>query len=85
MVWGWHWTMGTFDPDSEEGRPATLASHYRPLIGPYDSGDPDVLEYHTLLLKLAGIDGVVIDWYGTESPRSTQAGERSTTTMARRL
>jgi hypothetical protein len=64
-VWGWHWTMCSFDPDGKKGGPATLASHYRPLIGPYDSGDPDVLEYHTLLMKLAGIDGVVIDWYGT--------------------
>jgi hypothetical protein len=60
--WGWHWTMGTFDPANDHG---TLASHYHPIIGPYDSGDPDVLEYHALLMKLAGIDGVVIDWYGT--------------------
>jgi hypothetical protein len=65
QVWGWHWTMGTFDPEAKPAGPATLASHYRPIIGPYDSGDPDVLEYHTLLMKLAGIDGVVIDWYGT--------------------
>jgi Glycosyl hydrolase family 99 len=65
QVWGWHWTMGTFDPDGHSGGPPTIASHYHPIIGPYDSGDPDVLEYHALLMKLAGIDGVVIDWYGT--------------------
>ena len=63
--WGWHWTMGTFDPEGTKDGRATLASHYHPIIGPYDSGDPDVLEYHALLMKLAGIDGVVIDWYGT--------------------
>ena len=63
--WGWHWTMGAFDPDGKRrGKPA-IASHYRPLIGPYDSGDPDVIEYHALLMKLAGIDGVILDWYGT--------------------
>jgi len=57
--------MGTFDPEGRNsGRPA-LASHYRPLIGPYDSGDLDVLEYHALLMKLAGIDGIILDWYGT--------------------
>ena len=65
--WGWHWTMGHFDP---EGSDATgkrqIASHYYPMIGPYDSGDPDVLEYHTALMKVAGIDGVVADWYGSE-------------------
>src|SRR5262249_43986644 len=41
-----------------------IASHYSPLIGPYDSGDPAVVEYHLLLMKLAGIDGVIVDWYG---------------------
>jgi hypothetical protein len=65
QVWGWHWTMGTFDPGAIKGSVSTLASHYHPIIGPYDSGDPDVLEFHALLMKLAGIDGVVIDWYGT--------------------
>jgi hypothetical protein len=63
--WGWHWTMGVFKPEGEDSRQPAIASHYRPLIGPYDSGDPDVIEYHALLMKLAGIDGVVIDWYGT--------------------
>jgi hypothetical protein len=58
--------MGTFDPEGKGSLPPALASHYHPLIGPYDSGDPDVLEYHALLIKLAGIDGVVLDWYGTD-------------------
>jgi len=63
--WGWHWTMNHFDPDvidaSGERR---IASWYHPSIGPYDSADPVVLEYHVLLMKLAGIDGVIVDWYG---------------------
>jgi hypothetical protein len=65
--WGWHWTMGRYDPGRTDptGR-REIASHYYPLIGPYDSADPDLLEYHTLLLKVAGIDGVVADWYGSE-------------------
>ena len=63
--WGWHWTMGAFDPEGKKAGKPTIASHYHPLIGPYDSGDPDVIEYHALLMKLAGIDGVVFDWYGT--------------------
>jgi hypothetical protein len=64
--WGWHWTMGRFDPAKVvNGRPE-LASHYRPAVGPYDSGDLDVLEYHVLLMKLAGIDGVILDWYGPD-------------------
>lgn len=63
--WGWHWTMNYFDPDTadEDGR-RRIASHYYPLVGPYDSDDPDLLEYQVLLMKYAGIDGVIVDWYG---------------------
>ncbi len=71
--WGWHWTMNHFDPDKTEGAPVAGmsarpegASRYRPLIGLYDSGDPDALKCQVMLMKLSGIDGVIIDWYGTE-------------------
>ena len=63
-TWGWHWTMNAFNPDEIKNGERSIASHYRPLIGPYDSGDPVVLEYHLLTMKLAGIDGVIVDWYG---------------------
>lgn len=68
--WGWHWTMNRFDPDRVDasGR-REIASHAYPLIGPYDSNDPYVLEYHVLLMKMAGVDGVIIDWYGTSGLR----------------
>jgi Glycosyl hydrolase family 71 len=64
--WGWHWTMDHFNPDiiNPSGE-RQIASWYYPLIGPYDSSDPAVLEYHVLLMKLAGIDGVIVDWYGS--------------------
>ncbi len=67
-AWGWHWTMNRFDPETTgaDGLPL-LASHYHPEIGPYDSRDPDVIEYHLLLMRVAGIDGVAVDWYGTSS------------------
>jgi hypothetical protein len=66
QVWGWHWTMGHFDPEEMVGGKRAVASHFYPLIGPYDSGDENVLEYHLLLMKLAGIDGVIVDWYGLQ-------------------
>ncbi|HML23750.1 MAG TPA: glycoside hydrolase family 71/99-like protein [Aggregatilinea sp.] len=68
--WGWHWTMDHFNPSEtdENGRPQ-IASHFMPLTGPYDSGDPIVLEYQTLLMKASGIDGVIVDWYGIEDFR----------------
>jgi hypothetical protein len=62
--WGWHWTMNAFDPEQTTDGKRHIASHYYPLIGPYDSSDPAVIEYHLLLIKLAGIDGVIVDWYG---------------------
>ncbi|CAN5431556.1 hypothetical protein BH11ARM2_BH11ARM2_08980 [soil metagenome] len=57
--WGWHWTMGKMDPDKGE-----IASFYHPLMGLYDSGDPQAVECQILLMKFAGIDGVFADWYG---------------------
>lgn len=64
-AWGWHWTMNKFDPEKVDASgKRDIASHLYPLIGPYDSADPDVLEYHALLMKVAGIDGAVADWYG---------------------
>jgi len=44
-----------------------ISSVFYPLIGPYDSNDPDVIEYHVLSAKAAGINGFVIDWYLPES------------------
>ncbi|OGV43689.1 MAG: hypothetical protein A2X46_08415 [Lentisphaerae bacterium GWF2_57_35] len=43
-----------------------IASVYYPEIGPYDSGDPDLCEYHILLARMSGIDAFVCDWYGFE-------------------
>ena len=59
--WGWHWTMDTYNPNT------AIASHYMPLTGPYDSQDEAILEYQVLLMHLSGIDGVIVDWYGTEN------------------
>lgn len=67
--WGWHWTMNNQDPniiiDTQTGQ-RQIATHYYPLIGPYASQDSDVIEYHLLLMKYVGIDGVLINWYGVE-------------------
>jgi hypothetical protein len=62
--WGWHWTMNKYDPSVVNNGHREIASKYYPAIGPYDSSDPHVFEYHLLLMKIAGIDGVIIDWYG---------------------
>jgi hypothetical protein len=65
-IWGWHWTMNNKNPDIIlHGGRREIASHFYPLIGPYDTSHPDVLEYHVLLMKLSGIDGIMLEWFGT--------------------
>lgn len=63
--WGSHWTMENKNPENFVGDQREIASHFYPLIGPYSTNDPDLAEYHLLLMKYAGIDGILIDWYGT--------------------
>lgn len=66
--WGWHWTMSFFNPNTlNTNAYPEIASWFYPQAGPYDSADPKVLEYHVLLMKLAGIDGVIADWYGADN------------------
>ncbi len=65
-AWGIHWTMNTANPDNIDANgKREIAAHYYPAIGPYASSDKDVIEYHLLLMKYAGIDGLIIDWYGS--------------------
>ena len=61
--WGYHWTMANKNPNNVDatGR-REIASYYYPLIGPYDSGDKEVIENHVLMMKYAGIDGVLIEF-----------------------
>ncbi len=65
--WGSHWTghRRQHDPEQigEDGLP-DIWSHYHPRIGLYDSADPHAVECHLLQMKLAGVDGVIADWYG---------------------
>src|ERR1700733_11343385 len=54
--WGFHWTMNDRNPNiiGSNGQ-REIASYYYPLIGPYDSSDPYVIEYQMLLMKLSGV------------------------------
>ncbi|XP_063911388.1 glycoprotein endo-alpha-1,2-mannosidase-like [Zophobas morio] len=64
-TWGIHWTMDNEDPDVVINGKQDLASFYHPQIGPYASGDPDVVDWQLGVMKAAGISGVFIDWPGT--------------------
>jgi hypothetical protein len=62
-AWGQHWTMSNENPNivNDTGR-RQIASYYYPLTDPYASSDSNIIEYQLLLMKLSGIDGVLIDW-----------------------
>jgi len=76
--WGWHWTMNFYHPERMTGERREAASHYYPLLGLYDSNDPDLLEAHVLLMKFAGVDGVLIDWHGTDDFLDYGINQRNT-------
>jgi glycoprotein endo-alpha-1,2-mannosidase len=66
------WTMWKSDyadalhnPDVllENGHRDIAATSY-PLTDVYDTSDPALIEYQFLLMRLAGIDGIVVDWDG---------------------
>jgi len=64
-----HWTMQLDQKDGmylmDRYRSAgRVASHFTPLIGPYDSSDGKTISLHLELMRLAGVKGVIVDWYG---------------------
>jgi hypothetical protein len=83
--WGSHWTMANRRPDivSADGR-RDIASYFYPLIGPYASSDSDVLDYHLLLMKYAGIDGMIADWYGVQNVYDYPLIKRNTDSLFHR-
>ena len=83
--WGWHWKLKNRNPDNMFDGKREIASHYYPLMGPYDSADPDALECHVLLMKMAGIDGVIIDWYGIDDHWDYATNHRNTLAMIKAI
>lgn len=67
----WRWSSGGVERDPNNRRPDGLreiATVQYPLIGPYSSGDRDVVRYHCELAAAAGIEGLIVLWYGPGSP-----------------
>lgn len=84
--WGQHWTMGNCNPDQQDANgKRQIAAHYYPKIGPYASSDALVLNYHALLMKYSGIDGVMIDWYGLQDKYDYPANKRNTEELVKAL
>lgn len=56
-----HWAQGGASP------PASVGSSYFPARGAYSSGDPAVLAAHMGEIAGAGIDTVIVSWWGRGS------------------
>ena len=78
------WPMKTRTLFLPNGR-RQIASWFYPMIGPYASSDRDVIDYHLLLMKYAGIDGVIVDWYGTHNVLDYPLVKRNTDSLFNRI
>ena len=59
---GWqHWDQNGHQP------PADLYSSYFPALGPYSSSDPAVVERQMSQISAAGINEVIVSWWGRNS------------------
>ena len=56
-----HWSQNGHTP------PADIASNYWPAQGPYSSADPAVLAAQMSEIRAAGIDQIVVSWWGRGS------------------
>lgn len=50
----------TYDVDER------IAAHKTPLIGPYSSADRCTVQLQLELMRLSGVSGIIINWYGTQ-------------------
>ncbi len=87
------WLHWSWDPDGDGGLDpedrlpyvtgedglADLATAHYPLIGPYDSSDPHLIEYHIASAWASGLNGFVVDWYG---PKDDGGVDRATQRLA---
>jgi len=84
--WGMHWTMSTKNPNVvDQNGKRQIASHYYPLTGPYATSDANIIEYQLLLMKYSGIEGILIDWYGSSDWNDYGSNRRNTETIIEAL
>jgi glycoprotein endo-alpha-1,2-mannosidase len=56
-----HWQQRGYRP------PASISSAFYPARGPYSSSDPRVVEAHMAQIWAAGVDQVIVSWWGRGS------------------
>jgi glycoprotein endo-alpha-1,2-mannosidase len=61
-----HWNQGSRQP------PGTIASGWYPARGAYSSSDPAVLRAQMSEIAAAGVDTVIVSWWGPGSPEDAR-------------
>lgn len=56
-----HWNEAGHRP------PDTIAATMMPALGPYDSGDPAVIEQHARWMADSGVGAIALSWWGRDS------------------
>ena len=56
-----HWQQHGHTP------PADISSDYYPVLGPYSSNDPAVVDQHMRWLRQAGVGVIIVSWWGQGS------------------
>lgn len=72
------WTRNESETNSralakQRGDEPPPSSALRPLVGLYDSRDRAVADWHVALAKAAGIDALLVDWWGSHLGRDENA------------
>lgn len=67
-----HWTTQLYEQDGHylHDRYKTLgrvSAWWTPMIGPYESKKRETIRMQLKLMKLAGVEGVMLNWYGTQN------------------
>jgi hypothetical protein len=74
-MWNSDYERSPHDPNQmidEKHRDLAVTTY--PLTDAYDTNDEDIIEYQLLQMKMAGIDGVIVDWDGRNINRYRHEG-----------
>ena len=62
---GWSYLYNAATNESFNA-PSEIPSTLFPRTGPYSCHDPALLANHTQMIEAAGIDGIIVEWYGRD-------------------
>ena len=60
-----HWMPWFEYPSNANHWPPQSGMYYQPIIGYYNTQNDTVMDWQLSLMEYVGIDGIIVDWYGT--------------------